>query len=99
MPYGVCVRSVATECVCGVPRRSVTTECHGGVRPTSDQHASDPQEDTEDQMDTIASSIDIQRPVEAVFAYVADPRNDPQWVGAIKEAHVTPEGPPIVGTK
>lgn len=50
-------------------------------------------------METIARSIDIQRPVEAVFAYVADLRNVPQWVGATKGTHVTPEGPPIVGTK
>ncbi len=50
-------------------------------------------------MVTIDHSIDIQRPVEAVFAYVADPRNDPQWQGAIKEVRLTPDGPPRVGTK
>jgi uncharacterized membrane protein len=50
-------------------------------------------------MDTVETSIDIQRPVDVVFAYVADPRNGPQWQGAIKETRVTPEGPPAVGTK
>jgi uncharacterized membrane protein len=64
-----------------------------------DQNASDAHKDTEDPMETIETSIDIQRPVETVFAYVADPRNGPQWQGSIKEAHVTPEGPPRVGTK
>jgi len=64
-----------------------------------DQNASGAQKDTEDLMHTIDTSIDIQRPVEAVFAYVADPRNGPQWQGAIKETHVTPDGPPTVGTK
>jgi uncharacterized membrane protein len=51
-------------------------------------------------METIDLSIDIQRPVEAVFAFVADPRNGPKWQGALKEVRqVTPEGPPAVGTK
>src|SRR5215467_8081176 len=50
-------------------------------------------------METIETSIDIQRPVEAVFAFAADPRNSPQWQGAIKEVHLTPDGPPAVGTK
>jgi uncharacterized membrane protein len=50
-------------------------------------------------METIETSIDIQRPVEAVFAYAADPRTGPQWQGAIQEAQVTPDGPPAVGTK
>jgi uncharacterized membrane protein len=76
-------------------------ECCCGVCPMSDldQNASDAQKNMEEPMHTIETSIDIQRPVEAVFAYVADPRNGPQWQGAIKEAHVTPEGQPMVGTK
>lgn len=53
----------------------------------------------EEALETIETSIDIQRPVEAVFAYAADPRNSPQWQRAIKEVHVTPDGPPTVGTK
>jgi uncharacterized membrane protein len=50
-------------------------------------------------METIEISIDIQRPVEVVFAYAADPHNGPQWQGVIKEVRVTPDGPPRVGTK
>jgi uncharacterized membrane protein len=50
-------------------------------------------------METIETTIDIQRPVEVVFAYVTDPRNGPQWQGAIQQAHVTPDGPPTVGTR
>ena len=65
----------------------------------SDPNASDAQENTEDPMVTIDHSIDIRRPVEAVFAYVADPRNSPQWQRAIKEVRVTPESPPTVGTR
>jgi uncharacterized membrane protein len=50
-------------------------------------------------MITIETSIEIRRSVEAVFAYVSDFRNTPQWQGPIQEAHVTPEGPSTVGTK
>ncbi len=50
-------------------------------------------------MVTIETSIEIRRLVEAVFAFVSDARNSPQWLGSIKEAHVTPDGPPAVGTK
>jgi uncharacterized membrane protein len=50
-------------------------------------------------METIEISIDIQRPLEIVFAFVADPRNGPQWQGAIKAVRMTPDGPPRVGTK
>ena len=47
----------------------------------------------------LETSIEIQRPVETVFAFVADRRNIPQWQGTTKEIQVTPDGPPIVGTK
>jgi carbon monoxide dehydrogenase subunit G len=50
-------------------------------------------------MDTIETSIDIQRPVEAIFAFVADQRHNPEWVGSIKQVQVTPDGPPTVGTQ
>jgi uncharacterized membrane protein len=50
-------------------------------------------------MVTVEHSIEIHRPVEAVFAFVSDFRHGPQWQGAIKEAQVTPDGPPTVGTK
>jgi uncharacterized membrane protein len=50
-------------------------------------------------MITIETSIEIRRPVEAVFAFVSDLRQSPQWEGATREAHVTPDGPPTVGTR
>ena len=50
-------------------------------------------------MITVETSIEIRRPVEAVFAFVADPRNEPQWEATVKEVRVTPDGPPAVGTK
>ena len=50
-------------------------------------------------MITIETSIEIRRPVEVVFAFFADPHNEPQWARTVKEVRVTPEGPPAVGTK
>jgi carbon monoxide dehydrogenase subunit G len=50
-------------------------------------------------MITFEHSIEIQRPVEAVFAFVSDVRHNLQWQSGIKEVHVTPDGPPAVGTK
>src|SRR5262249_60823154 len=55
--------------------------------------------DQEDFMITLETSLDIQRPVEIVFAYVIDMRNTPQWEAAVKEVRVMPDGPPAVGTK
>jgi uncharacterized membrane protein len=48
---------------------------------------------------TIELSIEIRRPVEAVFAFASDFRKIPQWQKSIKEAPVTPDRPPAVGTK
>jgi uncharacterized membrane protein len=50
-------------------------------------------------MITVETSIEIRRPVEVVFAFVSDKRNSPQWQGSIKEAQVTPDGPPTVGAQ
>ena len=50
-------------------------------------------------MITIEHRIEIRRPVETVFAFVANPRNAPQWEGTVKEVRVTPDGPPAVGTQ
>jgi uncharacterized membrane protein len=50
-------------------------------------------------MDTVENSIEIHRPLETAFAFVADVRNNPQWQEAFKEVQVTPDGPPMVGTK
>jgi carbon monoxide dehydrogenase subunit G len=50
-------------------------------------------------METIETSIDIQRPVAVVFAFVSDQRHNPEWIGLFKEVQVTPDGPPTVGTQ
>jgi uncharacterized membrane protein len=50
-------------------------------------------------METIETSIEIRRPVEAVFTFSSDFRNIPQWQKAMKQASVTPDGLPAVGTK
>ena len=52
-------------------------------------------------MITFETSIEIGRPLEAVFAFVSDPRNEPQWRKSVtvKEFRVTPDGPPAVGTQ
>ncbi|HEV2238115.1 MAG TPA: SRPBCC family protein [Ktedonobacterales bacterium] len=50
-------------------------------------------------METIECSIEIQRPVEVVFAYVIDPRTAPRWQAGVKEIRVIPEGPIAVGSK
>ena len=44
-------------------------------------------------------SIEINRPVEQVFAAMADTANHPQWDPGLLEAHLTPDGPVRVGTK
>ena len=41
----------------------------------------------------IEQSVEIERPLEEVFAYVADPRNDEQWTPAVEETRKTSEGP------
>jgi uncharacterized membrane protein len=56
------------------------------------------EEQQEDQMNTVENSIEIRRPVEVVFAYVADARHNPQWQGTCKEVQV-PDGPVTIGTK
>jgi len=50
-------------------------------------------------MITFETSIEIRRPVEAVFAFVSDPRNEPQWEKTVTEVRVTPDGSPAVGTQ
>jgi carbon monoxide dehydrogenase subunit G len=43
-------------------------------------------------------SVVIERPLEEVFAFVADPRNDTRWIPAVKEVQKTSEGPLRTGT-
>ncbi len=49
-------------------------------------------------MATVESSVVINRPVEEVFTYVADPNNIAQWAGPVVEARQTSEGPVGLGT-
>jgi uncharacterized protein YndB with AHSA1/START domain len=43
-------------------------------------------------------SVVIDRPPEQVFAFLANPENDPQWSSASQEMRKTSEGPIGVGT-
>jgi uncharacterized protein YndB with AHSA1/START domain len=38
------------------------------------------------------TSVRIERPVDEVFEYVADPRNFPRWNSAVQEVHQTSSG-------
>lgn len=46
----------------------------------------------------IEHSVEIARPPEEVFAFVADPRNDERWTPAVEETRKTSEGPLGPGT-
>lgn len=52
-------------------------------------------------MQTITVSTIIQRPVEEVFAFVTDARNNPLWQASsgLKETHQVPDSPVGVGTR
>jgi carbon monoxide dehydrogenase subunit G len=40
----------------------------------------------------VVRSIEIERPVDAVFAFVADPRNDPRWCPKVKSVEQVGDG-------
>ncbi|MEU6211395.1 SRPBCC family protein [Streptomyces sp. JL4002] len=44
------------------------------------------------------ASVEIDRPVEQVFAYLADGRNDPEFSPRVQQITRTPEGPTALGT-
>ncbi len=46
----------------------------------------------------VEHSVNIDRPVEEVWAYIKDPRNDTEWQSMIVEAVKVSEGPMGVGT-
>lgn len=50
-------------------------------------------------MTTVTRSIEIDRPVEDVFAYVNDIANDPVWQPTLLETRQVTEGPMVVGTR
>lgn len=43
-------------------------------------------------------TIEINRPVEIVFAYITDLKNDPKWQKGLADAEYTSPGPVDVGT-
>jgi uncharacterized protein YndB with AHSA1/START domain len=43
-------------------------------------------------------SIDIDRPIGEVFAFVGDQRNTPRWQAGLVAVRRTSDGPPAVGT-
>ena len=47
----------------------------------------------------IEHSLDIERPVDEVFAFVTNVENAPRWQAWAEEAKMTSEGPLGVGTK
>ncbi|MER7754880.1 SRPBCC family protein [Kitasatospora sp. NPDC097643] len=44
------------------------------------------------------ASVEVDRPVEEVFAYLADGRHDPEFSPRVLEIAKTPDGPTAVGT-
>ncbi len=49
-------------------------------------------------MEWFQESAVIEKPVEEVFAFAANPQNDPLWSSAVAEARQTSEGPLGLGT-
>ena len=49
-------------------------------------------------MTKIEHSVVINRPVEEVFEFMANPENTPLWAGVVREIKLTSEGPIGVGT-
>ena len=49
-------------------------------------------------MTKIENSVVIKRPIEEVFAFMANPENTPLWAGVVREVKLTSEGPIGVGT-
>ena len=45
----------------------------------------------------VSSTVTIHRPIDEVFAYVADYRNDPAWRPEVKEMRYLSDGPVGVG--
>lgn len=41
----------------------------------------------------------VHRPRDEVFAYMADPANDPAWIGGLKEVRLVGDPPLVVGSR
>ncbi len=50
-------------------------------------------------MVTVTDSILIQEPIDDVFAFACDYRNDPVWRSGVKEMRVSPGGKTRVGSR
>ncbi len=50
-------------------------------------------------MITKETSINIDRPIEQVFAVLVDSKNQPKWDTGLLEARLVPDGPVRVGTR
>ncbi len=46
----------------------------------------------------ITAEVHVDREPAAVAAYMTDPRNDPQWIGGLREAELLDDGPVGVGS-
>lgn len=49
-------------------------------------------------MAKIEQTVVINRPIEEVFGFIANPENTPLWAGAVRETILTSEGPYGVGS-
>jgi uncharacterized protein YndB with AHSA1/START domain len=47
----------------------------------------------------LEESVEINRPVEEVFSYVANPENLPEWSGLVLEVHKETQGQPEEGDR
>ena len=47
----------------------------------------------------VEESVEINRPVEEVFSYVANPENLPEWSGLVLEVHKETQGQPEEGDR
>jgi uncharacterized membrane protein len=47
----------------------------------------------------VRASVDIARPIDEVFAYVADYANDPAWRAEVRDMRFLSDGPPGVGSR
>src|SRR5437868_13999728 len=50
-------------------------------------------------MTKVERTLIINQPVEKVFAYITNPRNNPKWQPDILDSRVTPDEPTHVGTR
>ncbi len=47
----------------------------------------------------VRASVDIARPTDEVFSYVADYRNDPAWRAEVRDMRILSDGPSGVGSR